>query len=124
VLAVDQDRRMVATARSNLERVAGAQQPTAAVQVVQHDAVRWLNQGNPTAEPFDLIYADPPYAAGLYPSLAAAVLQGRWIHPEGLLLLECASVQPAEQPAGWTLFKTKRYGTSTVLLLKPAATSE
>jgi len=118
VLAVDQDRRMAATARSNLELVAAAQHPVAAVQVVQQEVVRWLEQGNPSGTPFDLAYADPPYAAGIYPQLAAAVKQGNWIAPDGLLLLECASADPAAVPPGWELIKEKRYGSSTVLLLQ------
>jgi 16S rRNA (guanine966-N2)-methyltransferase len=120
VLAVDQDRRIAATARRNLELVAASQQPTAAVQVVQQDVLRWLVQGNHTGEAFDLIYADPPYAAGLYAELAAAVNRGRWIRNDGLLLLECASAHPAAVPAGWNLIKEKRYGTSTVLMLQPS----
>ena len=120
VLAVDRDRRMVATARTNLALVAGAHPSETAVEVIQQEAVRWLAQGNRTGEPFNLIYADPPYAAGLYADLAAAVRGGRWLEPDGQLLLECASANPADVPDGWILIKTKRYGTSTVLVLQLA----
>jgi 16S rRNA (guanine966-N2)-methyltransferase len=119
VVAVDQDRRMAATARANLELVAVAQNPTATVQVVQQEVLRWLQQGNGTGGQFDLIYADPPYAAGLYAGLADAVRQGGWINPDGLLLLECATKNPADVAAGWTLIKQKRYGSSTLLMLQP-----
>ncbi|MFM8935364.1 MAG: 16S rRNA (guanine(966)-N(2))-methyltransferase RsmD [Vulcanococcus sp.] len=122
VVAVDQDRRMAATARANLELVAAGQNPTAAVQIVQQEVVRWLNQGNRTGAPFDLIYADPPYASGLYPQLAAAVGPGQWISADGLLLLECASAEPPAVPEGWACIKEKRYGTSTVLMLQPSPT--
>jgi len=118
VLAVDHDRRMVATARQNLELVAAGLASRPDVQVVQSDVLRWLHQGNRTADPFDLIYADPPYAAGLYPQLSAAVSSGGWIRADGLLMLECASADPAAVPGGWQLLKEKRYGTSTVLVLQ------
>ncbi len=36
--------------------------------------LRWLARTDPSL--FDLIYADPPYAAGLYIPIAAAVLKG------------------------------------------------
>ena len=119
VVAVDQDRRMVTTARANLTLVAACQTPAASVKVVQQELLRWLRQSNTSAEPFDLAYADPPYAAGLYAELAEALLAGNWLSPEGLLLMECASATPAAVPQGWTLLKQKRYGTSSVLVLQP-----
>ena len=131
VLAIEQDRQMAATSRSNLELVAkGLQLPgdgAPRVQVLQQEVLRWLGQQQPSAlsapfgQPFDLIYADPPYAAGLYGAIAAAVTQGGWLQPHGLLVMECASNnQPdlsAQLQQGWQLWKEKRYGTSTVLML-------
>ena len=123
VLAIDQDRRMTATSRANLELVARGSSEQPAVQVVQQEVLRWLTGTGPAAltapfnQAFDLIYADPPYAAGLYGQVAAAVAQGGWLQPHGLLILECASGNLPELPQGWTLEKQKRYGTSTVLLL-------
>jgi 16S rRNA (guanine(966)-N(2))-methyltransferase RsmD len=69
VVAVDQDRRMAGTARSNLELVAAAQIPPARVTVVSQEVLRWLRQvpyaGSASstgadAAGFDMIYADPP----------------------------------------------------------------
>jgi 16S rRNA (guanine966-N2)-methyltransferase len=125
VLAVDQDRRMQATARSNLEAVAkGLPQPVA-VEVVAQEVLRWLGAGarqrcggSPMAQGFDLIYADPPYSAGLYGAVAAAVSQGAWLKPTGLMLWEHATTSEPEVPSGWTTVKHKRYGSSSVLLLQ------
>jgi len=132
VVAVDQDRRMVATARSNLTTVAAAQSPPATATVLQNDVLRWLTQGSASrsglgspvpdgavVEPpgFDLIYADPPYASGLYAPLCKAIAEGNWLRAGGRLLLECASAElPAIDPP-WQLERVRRYGTSTVLLL-------
>jgi 16S rRNA G966 N2-methylase RsmD len=132
VVAVDQDRRMVATARNNLTAVAAAQSPPATVTVVQNEVLRWLGQGLASgwgmASPgpdgavvetpgFDLIYADPPYASGLYAPLCKAIADGRWLKAGGLLLLECASAEPPAIDPPWQLQRGRRYGTSTVLLL-------
>jgi 16S rRNA (guanine(966)-N(2))-methyltransferase RsmD len=130
VMAVDQDRRMATTARRNLEMVAEAQTPAAAVEVAIQEVLRWLQQG-PSAgtgdvEPrtFDLIYADPPYAAGLYGAIAKAVAERGWLKTDGLLLLECSSGEVPEQPPGWRLIKERRYGGSTVLMLRQASDAD
>ena len=118
VVAVDQDRRMAATAKANLELVASGLDPTPAVAVLQQEVQRWLLQPQ-GLEPFDLIYADPPYAAGLYGPISEALQGGPWLRPSGLLLLECASDAVPAPTAGWVLQRQKRYGGSTVLVLAP-----
>jgi len=69
---------------------------------------------------FDLIYADPPYAAGLYESLAAAVHRGHWLRAEGQLLLECGSSLVPPVPENWELVDQRRYGSTTLIRLKQA----
>ena len=123
VVAVDQDRRMAATARANLELVAADRDPAPTVSVVSQEVLRWLQQPPQGLEawnlkPFDLIYADPPYAAGLYGPICRALRDGEWLRPSGLLLLECSSEAVPPLEAGWQLNKQKRYGGSTVLLLQ------
>jgi 16S rRNA (guanine(966)-N(2))-methyltransferase RsmD len=147
VVAVDQDRRHAAVARANLEAVAAGLassrgQPPA-VQVHHCEALLWLRNnrsaananataaGHATAaansaviaterNSFDLIYADPPYAAGLYEALAAAVHQGDWLQAEGQLLLECGSSLVPPVPGNWELVDQRRYGSTTLLRLKKA----
>ncbi len=118
VVAVDQDRRMAATAQANLELVAAARDPAPTVSVVSQEVLRWLQQPVEGLEAFDLIYADPPYAAGLYGPICRALRDGAWLRPSGLLLLECSSDAVPPLEAGWQLNKQKRYGGSTVLLLQ------
>ena len=130
VVAVDQDRRMVATARRNLEAVAQgvATGPGLAPLVVQREVIGWLASGiqgsgiqGPNADGFDLIYADPPYAAGLYGKVAAAVAAGGWLRPEGLMLWECSTKEFPPVPVGWELKDQRPYGSSTQLQLRQRA---
>ena len=69
-----------------------------------------------------MVYADPPYAAELYGPVASAVRDGDWLQGDGSLLLECSSTAlpdlAAEAFSGWDLVKQKRYGSSTVLVLR------
>jgi 16S rRNA (guanine966-N2)-methyltransferase len=141
VVAIEQDRRIAAVARRNLEAVlAGlAPQPDAQsrARVYCSDVLRWLRRESATttlasdqsnlapqngrgegARHFDLIYADPPYASGLYPALAEAVAAGHWLSPGGTLLWECGSAALPEVPSGWKELDRRRYGTTTVMLLE------
>jgi len=115
VVAIDQDRRIAAIARSNLEAVALGQSPRPEVAVHCQKASRWLSQ--PAPEPFDLIYADPPYASGLYPALAQGVASGAWLRPGGVMVWECASHACPQVPDGWRLNDQRRYGSTSVMLL-------
>ena len=124
VVAVDQDRAMAATSRANLELTASGLDPKPTLVVHGQEVLRWLQagRGGTEQEAFDVVYADPPYAAGLYGPIAAALREGNWLQSNGSLLLECSSkAQPdlAEEAfTGWDLVKHKRYGSSTVLVLQ------
>ena len=129
VVAVDRDRRHAALARANLEAVAAGLassrgQPPA-LQVHHCEALLWLRNNRSSAiaierNSFDLIYADPPYAAGLYEALAAAVHQGDWLRADGQLLLECGTSLLPPVPGNWELVDQRRYGSTTLLRLKKA----
>ena len=117
VVAVEQDRRIAKVTQANLAAVAGGLPPSSVRwQVHGQEALQWLRQG-PGSQSFDLIYCDPPYAAGLYGPLADAIAAGTWLAPQGLLIWECASADLPALPPGWTLEKQRRYGGTTVMLL-------
>lgn len=133
VVAIERDRRVAAVARANLEAVvAGLGPPRPQLRLIQADARRWLSGRAPAAgsaaaedaaagaveQPFDLIYCDPPWPAGLHGPLSEAVARGGWIRPEGTLVWECPSEQLPQPPAGWRVRDERRYGGSTVLLLQ------
>ncbi|MCT0207354.1 16S rRNA (guanine(966)-N(2))-methyltransferase RsmD [Synechococcus sp. CS-1332] len=125
VMAVERDRRIAAVARSNLVATLGGREvPEGAeaqrVQVAQADVLRWLATRRSAAPPisFDLIYVDPPYAAGLHGPIAAAVRSGRWMAPGGTLLWECASDGIPPDPPGWQRRDCRRYGGTTLVLLQ------
>ena len=126
VVAVDRQRAVTSTSRINLELTASGLKSRPQLQVECQEVVHWLAAGRPAAlPPFDLIYADPPYAAELYGAVALAVQQGGWLSSQGLLLMECSSTAlptcSGEEFEGWELLKQKRYGSSSVLMLAAAA---
>jgi 16S rRNA (guanine(966)-N(2))-methyltransferase RsmD len=134
VVAVERQRRIAAVARTNLEAVARGRSDQPPVTVHGEEVLGWLGRNSPAgqgrvpeqgmATGFDLIYVDPPYAAGLYAPIAAAVLQGKWLRAGGLMLWECDARQIHALPEGWSLHDQRRYGGTGLLLLEPGSAAE
>lgn len=118
VVAVEQDRRVGAAARRNLTAVAaslaGASE-VPQVSVLAREVLGWL--GSAPVEGFDLIYADPPYSAGLHGPVAELVARRGWLRAGGSLVWECASGNVPEVPPGWEVRDQRRYGGTTLLIL-------
>ncbi len=77
------------------------------------DALRILER--PSAEgrrePFDLVFVDPPFAAGLIASAAERLESGDWLAERAQIYVECAARDgPPPVPERWTLLKSKRAG--------------
>ena len=86
------------------------------VEVSRTDALRWLRG---EAEPFDIVFLDPPYAAGLQGPCARLLAQRGWLAPGALVYLETDSrgEDPA-WPAHWRLRKRKQAGQVAYCLLQ------
>jgi 16S rRNA (guanine(966)-N(2))-methyltransferase RsmD len=123
VVLVEKDRRVAAVARANLEAVlasrGAAEGPAPSVMVVEREVVRFLRRGAAASgwEPFDLIYADPPWAAGLHGALAEAVAAGGWLAPGGSLVWEAARGMALALPQGWREQRRRAYGSSELVVL-------
>lgn len=129
VVLVEQDRRVAAVARANLEVVAAALTPAGGpaptVAVAEREALRFLRPGAAASglAPFDLIYADPPWAAGLHGPLAEAVAAGGWLAAGGTLLWEAGRGTAGTLPRGWRERLRRAYGASELVLLEPMETT-
>ncbi len=60
------------------------------VEVIQGDALAWLG-GSP--EPFELVFLDPPFAAGLLAPVLEWLIRG-WLTPETWVFVEEAATHP------------------------------
>ncbi len=79
--------------------------------------VRAVLRRGPGGEPaFDVVVADPPYAAGddEVTAMLAALLEGGWLSPGALLAVERASRSgPVAWPPGYSCDRSRRYGEAT-----------
>lgn len=72
--------------------------------------------------PFDLVLLDPPYGSGVAPAILRDVTAG--VAPGGIVVLEHSSEEPPpEAPEGLALWKTRRYGGTSVTLYARAEES-
>ena len=72
---------------------------------------------NPPPEPYDLIFADPPYALAdeAVLDLLAALRENGWLAPGALVAVERATRgEPVRWPAGYTESRARRYGEGTL----------
>lgn len=85
---------------------------------IQADAIAWLRG---SAEPFDLIFLDPPFEAGLERMALEMIEQGAWIKDQGLVYLERAKGGEAlDQILGdhWRVVRQKSLGQVDISLLR------
>ena len=75
----------------------------------------------PRSTPFDLIFADPPYATGSGIAAVAAVLDAGWLAPGGWMSVETARRDPVD-PAGLEVAATRQVGRALLTLLRRPST--
>jgi 16S rRNA (guanine966-N2)-methyltransferase len=107
-LLVEVDRKALAVLRSNVDAL---RLPGAAVAPGRVEQVL----AQPPAQPYDLLFADPPYALAA-PDLAAVLcLASAWLAPDAVVVVERATRDPAwTWPAGFAPLFSRRYGESTL----------
>ena len=69
-------------------------------------------------DPFDLIFADPPYGSGLGIKALASAQQGGWIAPGAIIVLEHAAVETAPTVDWLIPVDARRYGETTITIFR------
>lgn len=84
-----------------------------AARLMRMDATRLAPNA---ADPFTLLFLDPPYGKGLGGRALAAAAAGGWLAPSALIVWEENTPQPA--PEGFTALETRRFGDTALTLLE------
>jgi len=105
---VDNDAKAARTIRRNAEKL-GAD---ARVRVLAVSA-----SALPASEPFDLVFADPPYSPGSGTAVVPAVTEARWLAPGGWMSVETSHTDSVE-PNGLVVDSIRDVGRARLTLLR------
>lgn len=82
-------------------------------RVVTADAISFV-RSTAVDGPFDVVFADPPYAGGRKDGWPKKILQalmgGPILVPNGILIVEQGADEPLPECEGWVLAREKTYG--------------
>ena len=115
LVAVEQDRAVAKLLQANVEHAGFADR----TRVVVQPAARAVAQ-LPDGDSFDLVLVDPPYREGLAQPVLERLAERGLVTPDGLVLVEHARVESLAWPETWELELERRFGDSTITLLRAA----
>ena len=115
LVAVEQDRAVAKLLQANVEHAGFADRTRVVVQPAER-AVAQL----PDGEAFDLVLVYPPYREGLAQPVLERLAERGLVTPDGLVLVEHARVESLAWPETWELELERRFGDSTITLLRAA----
>lgn len=87
-----------------------------AAKLFRRDATKLGDVG--TMEPFDLVFADPPYSKRLGEATLIALRDGGWLKDDALIVLEEASNAHFVMPDGFILIDDRRAGDTILRFIK------
>lgn len=105
-----------AEARGIIRRNMEALGLNGAAKIFRRDATRLGSAG--TIEPFDLLFADPPYDKKLGEKALASAAGGSWLKRGALCVLEERASAQIDVPEGFEELDRRQAGDSQVLFLK------
>ncbi|MBE3598066.1 MAG: 16S rRNA (guanine(966)-N(2))-methyltransferase RsmD [Limnochordaceae bacterium] len=110
---VEDDPAALRAIRANLERTGLGEKAT----VLRRDALRAIEELSRSGERFDVIFADPPYAAGLAEAVVRALAASGLAADDGVVVVQHGAREEPAAVAGWTVWRRARYGETTVTFL-------
>ena len=91
----------------------------AALKAVDRTAIRAMSAAVlPAVDPFDLVFADPPYAPGSGTVAAAEVKSAGWLAEGGWMAIETQKGDAVAPPDGWEVDAVRDVGRARLTLLR------
>lgn len=112
LMAVERNRAAAQRLRENLSLL-----DAGTFDVIQADVLRVLKQC--PDQPFDIVFADPPFAGDLLGETCRRLVEAGWLTPDGRVYIEQDAHRAwPELPAGWAVHREGRAGQSAHRLLR------
>lgn len=108
-----------ASARGVIRRNVEALGLTGATKIWRRDATRLGPAGNIT--PFDLVFCDPPYGKGLATEALQSAVDGGWLVPHAIVVLEERAGEAPAWPQGLAEIDRRRYGDTEIAIARLGA---
>ena len=105
----DNDRAALESIRRNAGTLGAGARAEVRAQAVEH--------ASPPPAPFDILFLDPPYGAGLAEMALARICNPAWLVPGGFVSLETDGNRPSP-PRGFAVEAERRFGKAHILLLR------
>lgn len=99
---------MAPRARALIQRNIDALGVTGSAHISSLDATR-LGRVR-SAEPFHLVFLDPPYGKGLSERALASASEGRWLAPDAVAVVEERAGTLIDWPSGFIVLDERRWG--------------
>lgn len=115
-LFVDDSADSRALVRENIE----ALQLTGASKIWRRDATQLGPMGSGAGGPFELAFLDPPYRKDLVGPALAALIDGEWLKPGAVAVVETAAEEDTPPHDGFVLCDERMYGETRVQFLERA----
>lgn len=112
-LFVETEARARGAIRDNVE----ALQLWGATRLHRRDATRLGPKPAGLGAPFDLVFLDPPYEAGLGGPALEALIAGGWVGDDAIAVFEMGADERIETP-GWTALDEGDHGAARVVYLE------
>lgn len=91
---------------------------TGRTKIFRRDATSLGEAG--TMQPFDLVFADPPYGKGLGELSLESARNGGWLAPGALCVVEERATAGFNPPAGFTVADERNYGDTIIRFIEAA----
>jgi 16S rRNA (guanine966-N2)-methyltransferase len=87
-------------------------------KIYRRDATKLGSRPGSVGPAFHIVFADPPYGQGLGEKALIGALEGDWLAPGALIVLEEAKRADFTPPAAFTLLDRRDYGDTSLFFLR------
>ncbi|MGH1485253.1 MAG: 16S rRNA (guanine(966)-N(2))-methyltransferase RsmD [Cellvibrionaceae bacterium] len=79
-------------------------------QIIQEDALQWLEHQHQEKHAFDIVFIDPPFADNLWEQTLSRLINSELLAPKAIIYIEKPKGKVFTTPPNWQLHREKQTG--------------